>query len=420
MQLKSILNHVEKMPGFVVANARWGPRRRTIEFVMRARANNRPRCSGCGKRASKYGTLRTRHFQFIPLWQIPVDLVYAMRRVNCRTCGVCVEQVPWADGKQRSTKTFQWFLAAWAQRLSWEEVATVFGTSWNRVREAVKQAVDWGRERVDVSSVTAVGVDEIMYRSGSRLHKGPEYMTLVYQIDENCKRLLWIGHNRTEQVFQGFFDWFDSKKHPRLKFVCSDMWKPYLKVIRERVPAATHILDRFHIMAKINVAIDVVRSKEAKELRKKEQVGVLAKSRWLFLKRPENLSDAQHEKLRDLLTMNLRIVRAYLLKEGFQRFWSYTSPYWAGRFLDSWCERVMASRIEPMKAIAKTLRKHRPLLLNWFAAKAISTGAVEGLNNKAKVTMRRAYGYRSYKIAELALYHSLGNLPVPKFTHRFW
>ena len=114
-------------------------------------------------------------------------------------------------------------------------------------------------------------------------------------------------------------------------------------------------------------------------------------------------------------------MRAYLHREDFQRFWEYQSPVWAGKFLDEWCGRVMRSRLEPLKKVARSLRKHRPLLLNWFHAKgAISAGIVEGFNNKAKLTMRKSYGFREYETIQLALYHQLGNLPQPESTHRFW
>jgi transposase len=198
------------------------------------------------------------------------------------------------------------------------------------------------------------------------------------------------------------------------------MWPAYLKVIRLRAAKAIQILDRFHIASMMNKAIDRIRAEEVRELKKNSRKPVLTNSRWLFLKREENLSDVQHEKLAELLRRNLRIVRAYLLKEGFQRFWDFVSPAWAGRFLDTWCTRAMRSRIDPIKKVAESLRKHRPLLLNWFKAKHISAGAVEGLNNKAKVTMRKSYGFRSFRIAELALYHSLADLPQPEFTHTFW
>ena len=106
--------------------------------------------------------------------------------------------------------------------------------------------------------------------------------------------------------------------------------------------------------------------------------------------------------------------------ETFQRFWAYKSPTWAGKFLDAWCTRTMRSKLKPMKKVAKMLRAHRPLLLNWFRARgAIALGCVEGFNNKAKVITKRSYGFRSYDMLKIALYHGLGDLPTPRFTHRF-
>ena len=193
------------------------------------------------------------------------------------------------------------------------------------------------------------------------------------------------------------------------------MWRPYLKVVAKKASKAIHVLDRFHIMAKMNKAIDEVRAKEAKGYQP-----VLTNTRWLLLKRPENLTAKQEPRLAELLQYNLRSVRAYLLKEDFQFFWSYRSPHWAGAFLDRWCTRTLRSRIDPMKKSARTLRAHRALLLNWFRAKKqFSSGAVEGFNNKAKLTMRKSYGFRTYRAAEIVLYHTLGDLPQPKTTHTF-
>ena len=125
---------------------------------------------------------------------------------------------------------------------------------------------------------------------------------------------------------------------------------------------------------------------------------MLTNARWLLLKRPENLSAKQEPRLAELLQYNLRSVRAYLLKEDFQFFWNYKSAYWAGAFLDRWCTRSLRSRLDPMKKVVRTLRAHRALLLNWFRAKgAFSSGTVEGFNNKAKLTMRKSYGFRTYR-----------------------
>ena len=207
----------------------------------------------------------------------------------------------------------------------------------------------------------------------------------------------------------------------KIEFVCTDMWRPYLDLIDEHCPNALNILDRFHVVAKINKAIDGVRAEEARRIVKDGFEPVLKKSRWCLLKRPANLTDKQRVKLKDVLRYNLQSVRAYLLKEEFQQFWQYDSPAWAGRFLDAWCTKVMRSRIEPLKKFVKTVRSHRELSLNYFRAKKeFSSGVVEGLNNKAKVTMRKAYGFRSFKATELSLYHVLGKLPEPQLAHSFY
>jgi transposase len=124
--------------------------------------------------------------------------------------------------------------------------------------------------------------------------------------------------------------------------------------------------------------------------------------------------------LNELLKYNLKSVRAYLLKEDFNGFWEYTSATWASKYLDRWCKRVMRSKIDPMKKVAKSIRHHKPLILNWFRAKKMfSSGIVEGLNNKVKVVTKKAYGFREYSCIEIALYHQLGKLPEPPMTHRF-
>jgi len=242
----------------------------------------------------------------------------------------------------------------------------------------------------------------------------------VYQVDGGCRRLLYVAKDRTEQSFRGFFQILPKPTLASLKFICSDMWSNSLKVAAAEAGHAIRILDRFHVMKKFNDKINAVRATEAKALEQDGYEPVLKNSRWTLLKRPENLTDNQTVKLKELLQYNLRSVRAYLMREDFQRFWEYRSATWAGRFLDQWCTRAMRSQIDPMKQMAQTLRNHRELLLNWFAADGkLSSGCVEGLNAKAKLAMKKAYGFKSYETIEIALYHQLGKLPEPKTTHTF-
>jgi len=283
------------------------------------------------------------------------------------------------------------------------------------VHDAVAYLVAWGLEHRVLGAIRAIGVDEI------QRGKGHKYLTLVYQIDLGCTRLLWIGKERTVKTFKEFFTMIGPEVSAKIEFVCSDMWKPYLGVIREKCSQALNILDRFHIVAKVNKALDDIRSAEARRMKGDGYEPVLTKSRWCLLKRPANLTANQKVKLKDLVRYNLQSVRAYLLKEDFRHLWNYESTTWAGKFLDQWCRQVMRSRIEPLKKVARTLRAHRELILNYFRArKEFSSGVIEGLNNKAKVTTRKSYGFRTFRVTELALYHSLGKLPEPELTHRFF
>lgn len=416
MQLKSILNRVEKHRSFVYEEVEWGDAGEplSLRVTLRARAHTRPVCSGCKRARPGYDTLPVRDFEFVPLWGIAVFFVYALRRVNCKRCGVKVEAVPWATGKHTLTTTYMQFLAVWARRLSWSEVATIFQTSWEKVFHSVEWMVQWGLKHRQLTRVRSLGIDEVLWR------RGHQYLTLVYQIDGHCQRLLWVGKDRTVKTLLGFFRGFGKERSARARFICSDLWKPYLKVIARKAGQALHVLDRFHVMQHLNKAVDEVRAQEARALKTQGREAVLTHTRWCLLKRPENLTEKQEVKLAELLRHNLKAVRTYLLKEDFQFFWDYRSASWAGKFLDRWCTRALRSRIEPMKKVARMLRKHRPLLLNWFRAnKRISGGVVEGLNNRLKLTLRKAYGFRTFEAAEVALYHSLGALPEPEWTHKF-
>ena len=298
--------------------------------------------------------------------------------------------------------------------MSWSETARTFKTSWDNVYRSVKWVVDYGFKRRDLSGVEALGVDEVAYSKGHR------YMTLVYQIDGGSKRLLGVLKDRKEEVLKNFFDELEENWCSNIKVVCSDMWKPYLNVIKSTLPNALNILDRFHIVKKLNEAVDKVRKEEFKQMKLEGYDPILTKSKYCLLKRPENLTPSQELKLDEVLQYNLKSTRAYMHKEAFDAFWQYSSPYWAEWFLKKWCTRVMRSRLQPMKKFVKTLRNHEELLMNYFKTKQrYSSGVVEGLNRRINLSMRKAYGYKSFDLLKVSLFHQLGDLPEPEFTHRF-
>lgn len=203
----------------------------------------------------------------------------------------------------------------------------------------------------------------------------------------------------------------------RTRSVASDMWAAFINVVRARCGSVVHVLDRFHVVALLSKAIDDTRREEVCRLRAEGRRPVLTKTRWRLLER--GLSGQQRIRLRELLACNLRTVRAYLLEEQFQHFWSYTTAWGGRRFLASWTRQALRTRVEPIKKFARTLRAHEPALLDWFRARG-RRRCHRGFNNKARITTRTAHGFRTYEHAEIAQYHSLGDLPESEWlTHRF-
>jgi transposase len=178
---------------------------------------------------------------------------------------------------------------------------------------------------------------------------------------------------------------YDQRGERRFEFI--PLWGFFV----EKCSAALHILDRFHIVAKMNKALD-----EGSAPRKRAACSARGET-------------------------GLKEVAVAASQGSFSAALGLQLARLGGKFLDEWCRQTMRSRIEPMKKIARSLRHHREPILNYFRAqKLISSGVVEGMNNKAKVTIRKSYGFRTYRVLKLALYHSLGKLPEPESTHDFF
>ena len=366
-------------------------------------------CSHCGCKGPGYDTLNERQWKHVPLWGIPVTLVYAPRRIQCPHCGIKVEEIPWTQGKSPLSLPLSMVLATWAKIVAWKVVGQLFGFHWNTVRKAVKDVVEYGLKHRDLDNLLYIGIDEISRK------KGHVYHTQVYDLIE--QRLLWSGEDRTSESLDVFFDELGEDRCENIQAVCCDMWAPYMDAIKRRLPHALVVFDKFHIIRHLLNAVDQVRKEEAKKL-KAENPDLLKKTRYIWIKNPWNLTEIQKTKLSDLEKLNLKINRAYLLKEAFRRFWDYVYPASAKKYLDKWFWWATHSRLKPMRDFAWMIRRHQDDILNYFKV-LIDNGLVEGLNNKAKVISHRAYGYRSAETFKLALYHGLGHLPEPILTHRF-
>jgi transposase len=424
VKLKTLLNETQPFNGFIYESAElkkitkaFGIQKMELQVMIREHKQRKPYCSQCGQLAPVYDHLPMRDWLHVPLWNIPVRMFYAPRRVDCPTCGITVETMPWNEGKRPYTKAMMIFLCQWARRLSWREVATVFGVSWDAVYRSVSWIVEWGLARRELTGITAIGIDELHVHKGK---KADNFATVIYQVDEHYKRLLWIGKRRSARALLGGLKTLGMENLASVRVVVSDMWRPYLAVARKHLSQAVHILDRFHITALLNQAVDKVRRSENYALTGPKRKERLKNTRWLLLKPYAKVRGHAREHLNRVIHSTLKTARAWALKDAFAHFWTYNHPRYAKVFLDTWITRALRSRLPPLRKFAKTLRAHEPLIMNWFTfKKAFSSAAVEGLNNKVRVVTRRSYGFKSFNVLEIVLYHTLGKLPEPELTHKF-
>ena len=417
MQLKTLLEPSAILSSDLFTDrseSRDGRRRPFLVRDIEPRANGASGLFGCGARAPlRPGEGPGCSSSSDPRLAGPIPLPDAPGAVP--RCGEVRIAVPWAEGKIRRPQGLPSCpgpvgAAAELERRPPEAFRTsglrLHGRAGVvRLRPAPPQP---GRRRSD-------RVDEIQWR------KGHDYVTLVYQIDAGSRRLLHVARHRTTESLSGFFDMLGREASSSIRYVCSDMWKPYLQVIAEKAPQALHVLDRFHIVANLQKAVNEIRAAEARKMKAEGYEDVLKHTKYCFLKNPENLTDNQRLKLKDVLQYDLKSVRAYLLKEAFQQFWSYRSPRWAEWYLKKWCARAARSRLPPITKFVATIRKHQPLIMNYFKAKKqLSSGVVEGLNRKVNLATRKAYGYRTFDALHTALFQTMGDLPEPESTHEFF
>ena len=223
LEVKTLLNRIQHFVGFVYQSIRLrssGAALR-VEVKIQPHQGIRGKCSTCREPCPGYDQLEERRWLFVPLWGIVVHFFYHPRRVECSEHGLGVEHIPWSQGKRPVTTAMMGFLARWARRLSWRETARIFQTSWEAVYSSVEWFVEWGLAHRQLDAVHSIGIDEIFWGRGKRADR---FLTVIYQIDQHCRRLLWVGRRRTKATLRRGLKELGPRVLSGLRYVCSDMW----------------------------------------------------------------------------------------------------------------------------------------------------------------------------------------------------
>jgi transposase len=348
----------------------------------------------------------------LSLATIPIILEYTPRRVDCPTCGIHVEMVPWARHDSRFTRPFEEKVAYLAQITNKTEVSRIMGISWRTVGNIVNRVVKDNIDPNRLDGLRNIGVDEFSYR---RRHR---YITVV--VDHDRRRVVWAMEGKTSETLDAFFSELGTQRTALLEAVTIDMSAAYIKSITDNAPNATIVFDRFHVQKLASEALDEVRCgmvNQLKELDDPEEAKSVKKTKYVLLKNFWNLSIKQWGKLYEVQRLNAPLYRAYLLKETLAAVFDETDYDDATRELDSWLTWAVRSRLKPFIKLAKTIKKYREGILAFFKTR-LTNGRVEGINNKLRTIARRAFGFHSAEALCAMLFLCCGgivlNPPLPK------
>jgi transposase len=348
----------------------------------------RPRCSGCGRKEDRVHDVHVaRSWRHLDFGGVRVSLVYNLRRIRCRKCGVTVEKVPWTDSTvARFTQDFDDQVAFLAQEMSKTAVENLMGIAWRTVGTIIERVVKRRRPGDALANLSAIGIDELSYR------KQHHYITLVTNHDTGT--VVWGKAGKDAATLKAFFVELGEEKCRSIKVVTIDMSGAFIKAVREMLPHAQIVFDRFHVQQLASNALDEVRRDEWQALRGTPEAEGVKNLRWPLLKSKWNLNQGDRERLSDLPEQNARLYRGYMLKEALANILGGTRADVVDRKLREWVAWAQRSRLEPFRRVAKTIATHLPDIVAYVSWK-LTNGLSEGLNNKARLLTRRAYGFHS-------------------------
>lgn len=355
------------------------------------------RCSLCGGKSVQRAGKVSRQFKTTPIGGKPVTVQLPVPRLWCADCGKTRQmRLGFADQRRRYTHAFARYALELSQHMTIQAVARHLGVSWDVIKEIQKRHLQKRFKRIRFKGLRQIAIDEIA------VGKGQRYITVVLDLESGA--VVFIGEGKGADALDPFWKKLRAAG-AKIEAVASDMSAAYLWAVAENLPDAVHVLDRFHVIKLFNEKLSNLRRDIQRQAETKEHKQVIKGTRWLLLKNPDHLDQTRNERQRldDALRLNAPLATAYYLKEDLRQLWEQTSRRTAERFLDDWIARAEASGVTMLKKFANTLRLHRRGLLNWYDY-PISTGPLEGTNNKIKTMKRQAYGYRDSEFFHLKIY----------------
>ena len=405
MRISTVFRKLLGVTGLLVSAVRFEEEGLIIDVRPRWR---KPRCGECGRRRPTYDRSPQRRWRHLALGRTVFWLQYAPRRVSCRTCGVRVEQVPWAAHLSRFTWDLEEMAAYLAQQMDKTAVCKLIGIDWRTVGAIVERVVADRLDPKRLEELYVIGVDELSFR---RHHN---YVTVV--VDHLKKRVVWTSEGKSANTLKKFFDELGPERAKKLTHVTMDLSAAFIAAVDERAPQAEKVYDRFHVQRLASEAVDQVRRAEVREVAGTEAAHFLKHSRWALLKSSWNMDRREGEKLGEVQRTNRRLYRAYLLKESLAQGLDYRQLARASEHLSGWVSWASHSKLKPFVKLARTIKRYKEGILAYVRTR-LSNGLTEGLNNKTRLITRRAYGFHSAQALTAMIHLCCGGItlapPIP-------
>jgi len=374
--------------------------KKRLDIILDFNKGSKFSCPECGTQHCPIHDTKDRTWRHLDFFQHQAYLTARVPRVSCAACGVKQIDVPWARKKTGFTRLFEIMILQFAQFMAVEPLSIMVNVHMDSLWRILSHYVEQAHSQQDLSSMENIGIDEFSKKSGH------QYITVFGDLDES--RVVYLSDGRKTDTIHQFADFLKQRGIDtcQIRQACTDMWRAYLRGLKERFPATTLVFDRYHVMVMINHAVDLVRRNEYKEQK------VLKNTRYLWLKNAPHLTQKQRRAIDSLSNLNLKTSRAYRIKEALRQLWSCQNREEAERYLKKWYFWATHSRLDPIIHFAKTVKEHGMGILNYFHSK-ITNGIIEGINSKIKTAMKRAYGFKSFRYLRTIVYLVAGKLSLP-------
>jgi len=359
------------------------------------------KCPECGRECSIHDCAPERTWRHLDTMQFTTLIRARTPRSNCPEHGIKTMAVPWAAPQGRFTLLFERFaVEVLLASASVSQACELLGLSWDTAQEIMRRAVERGLERRQLEDLKHLGMDEKSFK------RGQSYITLLTDLEES--RVLDVVEDRTVEAADRLWDTLSPEQKQAVEAVAVDMWEPFIQTIRQQVPDADIVHDRFHVSKYLGEAVDKVRRQEHKELMAQGDE-TLKGTRQLWLYNPQNFSPDQAEEFSALKDLQLKVARAWAAKELFSKFWEYQEEGWARRFFKDWFGWVSRSRLKPVVEVAQMLKRHLANLLTYLKHH-ITNAVTEGLNSKIQSLKAAARGFRNFRNYRIRILFFCGKL----------